>query len=337
MTMTSSRFPIPDEFLVLSRRIGADPMLVQAQGGNSSVKDGSTMWVKASGTELSRAYGSESFVHVDVELAKAEIDGAGDGTCRNAMTGNDQVLRPSIETPFHALLPQRYVFHYHSVLSLCHSICEEGRSCLDAKLFGLEWHWVPYLKPGVPLTRAIRDTMERGVADVFVLGNHGLIVCGESAAQVSDLIDEVEVRLQLPGVEAQKVEAKDPGPMAGERFRYPGASSLACDSLLRSWVTLGSYYPDHVVFLGPSLPVVTLADVETARNARWPAVIVPDAGIYVTNSASQSQLAMLECLRNVMLHIPRDWNPVPLARDAEMELLDWDAEEYRRQLAKRLN
>ncbi|MEZ5478563.1 MAG: hypothetical protein R3E95_14125 [Thiolinea sp.] len=39
----------------LSARVGADPLLVQAAGGNTSLKDGEVLWVKASGTWLMHA------------------------------------------------------------------------------------------------------------------------------------------------------------------------------------------------------------------------------------------------------------------------------------------
>ena len=35
-----------------SARIGADPLLIQAAGGNTSVKADGVMWIKASGTWL---------------------------------------------------------------------------------------------------------------------------------------------------------------------------------------------------------------------------------------------------------------------------------------------
>ena len=39
-----------DQLRALSARVGADPLLVQAAGGNTSLKDQGVMWIKASGT-----------------------------------------------------------------------------------------------------------------------------------------------------------------------------------------------------------------------------------------------------------------------------------------------
>ena len=41
-----------DRLRKLSARVGSDPLLVQAAGGNTSLKDKGVMWIKASGTWL---------------------------------------------------------------------------------------------------------------------------------------------------------------------------------------------------------------------------------------------------------------------------------------------
>ena len=48
----------PEDFADLARlsaRLGADPLVIQGAGGNTSVKDGAVMWIKASGTQLADA------------------------------------------------------------------------------------------------------------------------------------------------------------------------------------------------------------------------------------------------------------------------------------------
>lgn len=51
----------------LSRRIGTDLSLVQGSGGNTSIKDGNVLWVKASGTWLSEA--EEKNILVPINLS----------------------------------------------------------------------------------------------------------------------------------------------------------------------------------------------------------------------------------------------------------------------------
>ena len=57
----------------LSARVGANPLLVQASNGNTSIKLEEIMWIKASGRLLADAGRDELFV--GVELAGAGLGG----------------------------------------------------------------------------------------------------------------------------------------------------------------------------------------------------------------------------------------------------------------------
>ena len=57
----------------LSARIGADPLLIQGAGGNTSVKEGGVMWIKASGTNLADALTRDVFVPCDLPAMRAAI------------------------------------------------------------------------------------------------------------------------------------------------------------------------------------------------------------------------------------------------------------------------
>ena len=44
---------------------------------------------------------------------------------------------------------------------------------------------------------------------------------------------------------------------------------------------------------------------------------------------------MLQCVHDVLVRVPADWSLIPIGPAAEAELLNWDAEKYRQQLARR--
>ena len=56
-----------------SARIGADPLLIQGPGGNTSIKDGGVMWIKASGTNLADALTRDVFVPCDLAAMRAAM------------------------------------------------------------------------------------------------------------------------------------------------------------------------------------------------------------------------------------------------------------------------
>jgi rhamnose utilization protein RhaD (predicted bifunctional aldolase and dehydrogenase) len=320
---------LPAAFLALSARLGQDPLQVQGPGGNTSCKLGEAMWIKASGTLLADAERLPIFMAVDRALARAEALGAGDGTCMASRLdpGNglaDNRLRPSIETTFHALIDWPVVVHTHSVAALVHAICPEGRRAAAGKLAGLDPVAVPYAKPGLPLTREIAARSPPG-ARLWLLENHGLICAGADVASVATLLDEVERRLRLPPVD-------DAGPPPGAappgRVWLAGSGALARDARLCRMLSAGSYYPDHVVFLGPAVPLF-------GPGCAAPLALLPGEGLAMRTDATPAQWAMAAAIRDVLARLPAGWEPEALTPDDEAALLDWDAEKYRQALAAR--
>lgn len=312
------------EFRALSARLGQDPLRVQGPGGNTSIKDGGVMWIKASGTELADAETKDIFVAVDHAAALAEAQGAGDGSCKATVLDPAVTLRPSIETTFHAALDWPVVLHTHSIATIVHAISPEGRAAAAGKLAGLQAMTVPYRKPGLPLTREILRHVTPET-QVIVLANHGLICCGRSVQDAAEMIEEVERRLALPARDmagAVDCPAPDGFDWATE------VTGLATDPRCFALAHAGSYYPDHVVFLGPGLPV---SDGDADRPVR----LVEGIGVLVKSDVTASQRAMLQCLADVLARLPEDWQAEPIGPAAEAELLNWDAEKYRQALAER--
>ena len=104
----------------VSARVGRDMSLVQGAGGNTSVKEGDVLWVKASGAWLSEADKRDIFVPVDLPGALRAL---GQGIEKMPVADPTARLRPSIETSLHALLPHRVVLHVHAVNTIAWASC----------------------------------------------------------------------------------------------------------------------------------------------------------------------------------------------------------------------
>ncbi|MEM8880823.1 MAG: class II aldolase/adducin family protein [Pseudomonadota bacterium] len=311
-------------FRQLSAALGSDPLRVQGPGGNTSIKKDGAMWIKASGTELADAATHDIFVGVDLKAARAEAYGDGDGSCKDTVLDPTLGLRPSIETTFHAAIEWPVIAHTHSIATLTHAISPEGRALARQKLAGLPAIFVPYAKPGLPLTREIlaRATAE---TQIVVLENHGLICGAASVTETEGLIEEVEHRLAMPD---QRRQTAAPETAAPTGYSWAAESWIAQSKRAADLALGGSYYPDHVVFLGPALPDSTV-------DASRPAALIRDQGIAIRDGATASQKAMLRCLSDLLARLPSDWQIEAIGADAEAALLDWDAEKYRQALAAR--
>lgn len=316
---------LSDTFRAFSAALGKDPLRVQGPGGNTSIKAGDVMWIKASGTELADALEKPIFVAVDRNAAKAQAGGAGDGSCKDTVLDPENTLRPSIETTFHAALDWAVVAHTHSVATLTHAVSPEGRLALDEKLAGLPFVRVPYAKPGLPLTQQIMARVN-AQTQVIVLENHGLICCGPSVEATAQLMDEVEARLTMPVHTAETTAPTMPPPT---RFTWAAESWMAQDEATTALILSGTYYPDHVVFLGPALP-------QSDHVGSPPAIVQKGIGILIRDDATPSQKAMVRCMSDLMSRLPKEWTAAPIGTEAEAELLNWDAEKYRQALAARV-
>jgi rhamnose utilization protein RhaD (predicted bifunctional aldolase and dehydrogenase) len=308
-----------------SARIGSDPLLVQAAGGNTSIKIDGTMWIKASGTWLRDAAARDILVPVDHAALMAGLE-AGDPDCETCLKFvradlNRTGLRPSIETTVHALMPQKVVAHVHCVNTIAWAIQKDAKRLLEDKLAGFNWAFVPYARPGLPLASAISQAIRSGT-DVLILGNHGLAVAANSVSEAEWLLDSVVSRLVRPARPAL------PHQIAREHPDYrvpadPEAHTLATDPVALAAGHEGVFYPDHVVFLG----------VGVAREfGAAPAVAIPGEGVMIRKDAKPAVEPMVRCLADVMRRIEPGDGLVRLTDDQIAELTNWDAEKYRQTL-----
>ena len=286
------------ELIELSHRFGSDPEFARGGGGNSSVKADGILYIKPSGTSLA-SLTPETLIPLDMKPLLELLNAPSE---RPVAGGTDEVFevavaarigapddrRPSVEILFHALMPERFVLHTHPTTVNALTCTSHGAEIAE-RLFGASVLWVPYTDPGLPLARAIRDVrlsheQRTGTPAprVILLQNHGLLVAGDSAAEIEGasarLVDAIRAHLAtLPPIswgDVERLEAdrarqalRVVGPTlrallaTGERLKVvafddsPLALSLAGSALGREFALGGPLTPDQIVYTG-SFPLV---------------------------------------------------------------------------------
>ncbi len=320
-----------DRLRTLSARVGSDPLLVQAAGGNTSLKDAGVMWIKASGTWLKDAASRDIFVPLDHAAILAALE-RGDPACESCTAFvrtdlNGTGLRPSIETTVHALMPQRVVVHVHCVNTIAWAIRADGEQRLAERLGGFDWAFIPYARPGLPLAAAIQSRMRRGV-NVLVLGNHGLAVAADTVEDAEALLGKVVAAVTRPVRTASRIDRAALDKLSAGTAYKPAAMdethALATDPLALKRGEHAVFYPDHVVFLG--------VGVATSSDGNPPLVAVPGVGVLIREDAKPAIEPMGRCLADVMRRIEES-DPLVALTDADVDrLVNWDAEKYRQSL-----
>lgn len=176
----------------ISRKLGSDPESVLAGGGNTSVKDSETLWIKASGIALA-TIDETGFVEMERQNLSdlLELDLGSDSTIREdrfkahvmaARLHPSKAQRPSVECALHNLIQAKYVIHTHPTW-MNMVICSSSGGELCQELFGDDAVWMPYVDPGFVLAKELKERVEAWIdrtgkpyPPLILMANHGLIV-----------------------------------------------------------------------------------------------------------------------------------------------------------------
>ena len=197
-----------DNLIAVSRKYGADSRFVIAGGGNTSYKDATHLWVKASGHALA-TIDEEGFAVMD----RARLDAMAtktypaDAAEREAQVKEDlsdanltRGRRPSVETSLHNCMNFSYVVHLHPTLvnGLMCSVTAEKRC---AELFP-DALYVAYTDPGYTLFKKVYDAIGQWKAQrgsepqVIFLQNHGIFVAADTVAEIDAIYEDVMTKLE---------------------------------------------------------------------------------------------------------------------------------------------
>ncbi|MBD3240461.1 MAG: hypothetical protein GF331_07735 [Chitinivibrionales bacterium] len=277
--------PSLDHLLHISHVLGCNDRLVQAGGGNTSVKcaDGKTMLIKASGTPLGQMEPARGWVAVRLDTVRSLFESpelrklpAAEREQRVLGVLSDAIIepkdaRPSVETPLHALL-DTVIMHSHPVAANALGCLPDGETALAAVCKDVSQRpplWIPYIDPGSTLAFAVADRIEQyaashgGPPDVVLQPNHGLFVAASTAHECAikhqQIVENAEHLLleRFP-------EAIDP--QTTKRIADAVSNVYGADTLVRpskrpelvqaargelAETFAGALSPDHVVYTGP--------------------------------------------------------------------------------------
>jgi rhamnose utilization protein RhaD (predicted bifunctional aldolase and dehydrogenase) len=332
-----------ESLVELSARIGRDLDLVQAGGGNTSIKENGSLWVKASGKWLAHAAEDDMFLPVPMADIARQL-AAEDEKFPLYQTRTGEALRPSVETAVHAVMPQRVVIHVHSVRAIAWAARAQGSEGMAPLLKEISWSWIPYTHPGIPLAIRIQRELAKR-PNVLILENHGLVVGAEDCVAAEQLLADVETRLDgpirpSPAPDLNRLQAlmRDPWEVSEDSEVH------ALAMLPRSWeiAEAGTLFPDQCVYLGPGAAVVEVRDTLDGAIQRYREtrdfepvfLIVAGAGVLTRRDMQRAARELLSCLKRVITRIPDEAQPTYLPASQVARLMNWDAEKYRIAMAR---
>jgi len=352
-----------DNLVELSHEFGTSDYL-KGGGGNTSVKDAQTLWIKPSGTTLLDMT-PDSFVAVEREKLGKLYDGGQpeESTAREAWVKDimtaavrpDSSGRPSVEAPVHNLFDATYVVHTHPPLVNGVTCSRKGKETC-ARFFP-DALWIDYTDPGYTVCVSVMDRMqvyteERGCQpQVVFLENHGVFVAGNSPEEIRELYAEIMERLKAEyrhaGISMDlEIDPDPPWEMADslrERLLEVSLMSFATSIKMSGYFTLaeGPLSPDQIVYMR-SYPLIgaptrgALTDfIDTHGYA--PRVISFESGVFGLGDSDRNASLALELAQDAALvrQLTAAFGGPKYMTDEQGNFIDkWEVEAYRRKLVK---
>lgn len=354
------------DFIKISKYAGMRNDLAQAGGGNTSVKlDDHVMLVKSSGFQLADVNEQTGYSKVDYrkivgyfkEHVEAQDEDVFTEEVGKKLLQEAQIEggRASIETFLHAITG-KYTLHSHPTLVNVLTARAGGMDILR-ELFP-KAVFIPYRKPGAALAemycKLYREQQAQGAdGSVIFLANHGLVVSGDNGDTVIEQTEQVLKKI------AEYLDADDSAyraatelwqtirqiDMLADNIVYVSENcylsrEYAGSALVEKELWEHAFCPDCVVYANKKLLWLKKDYdkqdiVDFIRRYGIPALIYYEGWFYIlaesVKKAQEIENVMSFAARVQCGNFGHDMNYLSDAQ--EEELLNWDAEKYRRQKA----
>jgi len=331
---------------------------VKGGGGNTSVKNTTTLWVKPSGTTLA-GLTEKTFVAMNrvkinelytVETPKEAV--AREELVKNLMAAavENDAGRPSVEAPLHNVFEAKFVVHTHPC-AVNGLTCAKGGEAACKAMFP-EALWVEYIDPGYTLCMEVRKRIETYKTAhgkepaMLVLKNHGIFIAADTAAEIRALYNRVMTALEAAYKKAGiaqvlKIGDEPAGSLIEAKIKTLfGADAAFIASSGMFTVALGPITPDHLVYakafpFAGALTSETVAKYKTRRGYA-PKVILAGGRAYGVGTSQKNAYLALELAQDgaLVTKLADAFGGIEYMTDAAREFIEnWEVESYRQSQA----
>lgn len=337
---------ILNELKWLGKYFGSRLDLVQAGGGNISIKDESNLYIKSSGCVLSEI--SETFGYSKVKLSHLKnsidtLESIADEDFGNFLSSfvDGDFKRPSIEAPLHALMDSRVVVHIHPISVLALASQKNSVELVTEKFPDAEW--IPYRTPGRDLAIEFSKSF-KNKSNIVFLQNHGIAVGGGSAEEVIQRTREtISSAEKIVGMNfSMEWMTSEIQQFYRSIFREELAVlRVENEEFNRIFKSMGYEYsvicPDDVVYIGAGIHINDDLDTRLALQFKSqygvpPKVLVSKHVIYVFSENIIKCRQVYEQLYSNVMARSKIKNIKPISQEEVMFLGNWEAEKYRQKL-----
>lgn len=331
---------------------------VKGGGGNTSVKNSTTLWVKPSGTTLG-GLTEKTFVQMNrakinelYAVATPKEAAAREELVKNMMAASveNDAGRPSVEAPLHNVFEAKFVVHTHPCAVNGLTCAKNGEAVCKAMF--PDALWVEYIDPGYTLCMEVRKRIGRYKAAygkepaLLVLKNHGIFIAADTAGEIRGLYARVMNALNAAYKKAgisQALEIADASesPETEEKIKTLfGADAAFTASSGLFAVAPGPITPDHLVYakafpFAGSLTAESVAKYKSERGYA-PKVVIAGRRVYGIGTSQKNAGLALELAQDgaLVIQLAEAFGGIEYMTDAAREFIEnWEVESYRQKQA----
>ena len=309
--------------------------LVQAGGGNTSVKINNLMFIKASGYNLTNIDENSGYVAMNNETLLNDIY---NNTIKEVteynFIGNK---RGSIETFMHAIL-KKYTIHLHPIQVNRILVTKEAKKIIKA-IYPSSLI-IDYFTPGIKVCNEIKEKYNN--ENVIFLINHGIIITSDNYDELYKILEELLYKFEkYQNINYNYKKYKNTNKISSvvnNLFNTSNVSYLCEDATIKHYLNNkielfkeSITFPDFLIYCGLEI-LFGLNYIEEYKNKynEPPKIIIDDDNIYINSISMTKCKEIEEVFKSNLLILDTDLEKNVLSFEEICFLNNWDAEKYRK-------
>ena len=351
------------DFVQISKYAGERYDLIQAAGGNSSVKlNDNNLIIKASGYCLSEVNYKKGFSLVSNNEVKnilnnPKFDFILNKNEREKLTKKliystiqKKHERPSIETLLHSLL-LKYTLHTHPIVVNIISVKKKWKQILKEIFKKYKIALINYKTPGIELALELKEELNNfiNIPKIIFLQNHGLIITSDFKDELYNLNEEVisklESYLKINFSEfklTNRITLLFNSNNLDDKITYLSQDGFINDVLIKN---KNLFYglpncPDELVYCGPSaVKLNDINDIESIKKfinlyKQNPIIIIHKNLLFIRGYDLKKCKEIEDVLKShIYILLYNKKKDINYLSNKEIDYLsNWEAEKYRKKL-----